>query len=91
MHSVLITGANGFVGKALGKRMVSNGWHVRGTVRSMEQAAKLPAGVEVIQIKSIGADTKTRLVHADRGQKVKQIPLICLSSLFFARVNHEIQ
>lgn len=37
--------------------MASNGWQVQGAVRSMEQAAKLPAGVEVIQIKSIGADT----------------------------------
>ena len=53
---VLVTGANGFVGKALGKRMASNGWHVRGTVRSAEQAAKLPAGVEAVLVKSIGAD-----------------------------------
>lgn len=35
----------------------SNGWHVRGTVRSIEQAASLPAGVEVVQIESIGPDT----------------------------------
>ena len=56
---VLVTGANGFVGKALGKRMVLNGWHVRGAVRSAEQAAtaKLPAGVDVVPIKSIGANT----------------------------------
>jgi len=52
-----VTGATGFVGKALGKRMVSNGWHVRGAVRSAEQGANLPAGVEVIPIKSISADT----------------------------------
>lgn len=55
--NILVTGANGFVGKALCKRMVSKGWHVWGTVRSAEQAASLPAGVEVVQIKSIGADT----------------------------------
>lgn len=54
---VLVTGANGFVGKALCKSMESNGWHVRGTVRSAEQAAKLPAGVEVVQIESIGEET----------------------------------
>ena len=57
MGKILVTGANGFVGKALGKRMVSNGWHVRGTVRSAEQAAKLPAGVEVVPIESIGEET----------------------------------
>ncbi len=59
MGKILVTGSTGFVGKALCKRMVSNGWHVRGTVRSAEQAdmSKLPAGVKVVQIKSIGADT----------------------------------
>ena len=57
MRSVLITGANGFVGKALCKRVALNGWQVRGTVRYAEQAAGLPTGVEVVQIKSIGADT----------------------------------
>ena len=57
MRSVLITGANGFVGKALCKRGVSNGWQVRGTVRYAEQAASLPTEVEVVQIKSIGAGT----------------------------------
>ncbi|MDP2992960.1 MAG: hypothetical protein Q8N82_06325 [Deltaproteobacteria bacterium] len=85
-----ITGANGFVGQALCKIMAEENWQVRGTVGSAEQGASLPAGVETVQIDSIGADTKTRLVHADRGQKVKQISLICLSSLFFARVRHEI-
>ena len=44
MRSVLITGANGFVGKALCKRGVSNGWQVRGTVRYAEQAAILQTG-----------------------------------------------
>lgn len=62
MNCVLVTGASGFIGQALCKGMASNGWHVRGTVRSIEQAASLPAGVEVVQIESIGADTKTRLV-----------------------------
>jgi len=55
--NILVTGANGFVGKALCKRVALNGWQVWGTVRSAEQAAGLPTGVEVVQIKSIGADT----------------------------------
>lgn len=38
MSTILITGANGFVGKALCKTLASNGWHVRGTVRSEEAA-----------------------------------------------------
>ncbi len=57
MNCVIVTGANGFIGQALCKGMASNGWHVRGTVRSIEQAASLPAGVEVVQIESIGPDT----------------------------------
>lgn len=55
--SVLITGANGFVGQSLCRRMASDSWHVRGTIRSAEQTAGLFAGVEVVHIKSIGADT----------------------------------
>ena len=55
--NVLVTGANGFVGGALCKRMVADGWHVRGTVRCTKQAASLPAGVEIVQVKSIGADS----------------------------------
>lgn len=57
MEKILVTGATGFVGKALCKSMALNGWHVRGTVRSAEQTAGLPSGVEVVQIKTIGADT----------------------------------
>ncbi len=57
MEKILVTGATGFVGQALCKRTVSNGWHVRGTVRSAEQVASLPAGVEAVQIESIGEET----------------------------------
>ncbi|OGQ59660.1 MAG: hypothetical protein A3G39_08325 [Deltaproteobacteria bacterium RIFCSPLOWO2_12_FULL_43_16] len=57
MRSVLITGANGFVGQALCKRMASNGWQIRGTVRSAKQVASLPIGVQAEQIESITADT----------------------------------
>ncbi|MEK7199587.1 MAG: NAD-dependent epimerase/dehydratase family protein, partial [Bacteroidota bacterium] len=55
--NILVTGANGFVGQALCKRLVADGWQVRGTFRSAEQTVDLPAGVEIVQIKSIGADT----------------------------------
>jgi len=57
MRSVLITGANGFVGQVLLKRMASDGWQVRGTVRSSKQLASLPIGVQAVQIESIAADT----------------------------------
>lgn len=55
--TVLITGANGFVGRALCQRMLAEGWLARGTVRSVEQAASLPAGAEAVMIRSIGPAT----------------------------------
>lgn len=54
---VLITGTNGFIGKALCDRMVSEDYQVRGTVRSLRLKAKIPASVNVSKIKSIGPDT----------------------------------
>ena len=57
MRNILITGTTGFVGRILCERMMADGWQVRGTVRYAEQAASLPTGVEVVRIKSIGADT----------------------------------
>lgn len=57
MSIVIITGANGFVGRALCTRMLTEGWKIRGTVRSSVTAASLPRGTETIQIESIGSDT----------------------------------
>ena len=55
--NILVTGANGFIGKALCKKGDVEWLAGTGTVRYAEQAAGLPTGVEVVQIKSIGADT----------------------------------
>jgi len=57
VQKVLITGATGFVGKALCKRILAGGWHIRVTVRSVKNMTILPSGVEVVQIKSIDPDT----------------------------------
>ena len=54
---ILVTGATGFVGHALCKRMLNDGWNVRGTARSAGRAAVIPAGVDFIQIRSIGETT----------------------------------
>jgi nucleoside-diphosphate-sugar epimerase len=56
MDSVLVTGANGFIGRALCAKMVAEGWQVRGAVRSMARIADLPTGVEIVQIGSIGPE-----------------------------------
>ncbi len=57
MPSVLITGATGFIGRALCEMMMARGYHVRGTVRSEKYPADLPAGVEIYPVVSISAST----------------------------------
>src|SRR4030067_9709 len=54
---LMITGANGFVGQALCKRLAAEGRQLIGTVLSANDAAKLPEGVRTFQIESIGSDT----------------------------------
>ncbi|OGW39374.1 MAG: NAD-dependent dehydratase [Nitrospirae bacterium GWC2_56_14] len=54
---ILVTGANGFIGRALSKRMIADGWLVRGAVRSADRAAQLPPGVEQVLIGEVGPGT----------------------------------
>ncbi len=56
MPTVLVTGANGFVGKALCKRLLQDKKKVRGIVRPAK-ASFLPQGVEAVPIDSINGDT----------------------------------
>lgn len=52
---VLVTGANGFVGRAVMRRLSADGaWRIRGAVRG---DATLPAEVERIAVGTIGRDT----------------------------------
>jgi len=51
---VLVTGANGFVGRALCSILLLNGEQVRGTVREVNS---LPEGVAAVKIKSLCIDT----------------------------------
>ena len=57
MSSVLITGANGFVGRAVCERMIADGWHVKGTVRSQSSIEALIPGVQAVRIDSLGPGT----------------------------------
>jgi nucleoside-diphosphate-sugar epimerase len=54
---VLVTGANGFIGQALCKRMLADGCHVRGAVRGATQMTAFPSGVEGMMIGDIGPKT----------------------------------
>ena len=51
---VLVTGANGFVGHAVCRRLVAEGWNVAGAVR---RQTTLEAGTEPRHIGEIGPDT----------------------------------
>ncbi len=63
----LVTGADGFVGRALCTRIEADGWNVRGTVRSAKRVDSLPAEIDIVQIESIGPDTdwSKTLVNVD--------------------------
>jgi nucleoside-diphosphate-sugar epimerase len=56
--NILVTGANGFIGRALCKRLLAEGWRVRGAVRSKVGRVALPAGIEAVSIGAIDADTE---------------------------------
>lgn len=57
MLKLLVTGANGFVGQRLCNRLLSEGYHVRGAVRSSTASASLPERIETVQIDTIGPTT----------------------------------
>lgn len=56
MKRVLVTGANGFIGTNLCKKLMGENFRVLGAVRS-GKAALLPEGVEATHIESIDGDT----------------------------------
>jgi nucleoside-diphosphate-sugar epimerase len=58
LHNVLITGADGFIGSALCRRMLDEGWGVYGAIRSSAQKHLLPRGINVLEVGSIDAYTE---------------------------------
>jgi nucleoside-diphosphate-sugar epimerase len=56
MKKVLVTGANGFIGTMLCKKLLNENFRVHGTVRP-GKAYLLPEGVEAAHIESIDGDT----------------------------------
>jgi len=55
--NILITGANGFIGRALCNKLIADGYHVRGSVRGAAQMTALPSGVEGAMVGDIGPET----------------------------------
>ena len=56
MKRVFVTGANGFIGTNLCKRLLGENFHVRGAVRP-GKTILLPKGVEAAHVESIEGDT----------------------------------
>ena len=54
---VLVTGSNGFIGHALIKKMLSENWLVKGTVRSKSYYIEPLTGLDLLPIESVGPNT----------------------------------
>ena len=57
MRNVLVTGASGFIGRALCDKLLADGYHVRGAVRSSAQMTAMPSGVDGVMVGDIGPET----------------------------------
>ena len=57
MLNILVTGANGFIGRALSERLMVEGYKVRGVFRDSTQMTARSLGVEMIQIRGIHSET----------------------------------
>jgi nucleoside-diphosphate-sugar epimerase len=55
--NALVTGANGFIGRALCNKLLTDGYQVRGAVRSAAQMTTLPSGVDGVMVGDIGPET----------------------------------
>ena len=55
--NILVTGATGFVGHCLCKKLLAEGWTVRGTLLPDETLAALPPDVEPALVEPLGPDT----------------------------------
>jgi nucleoside-diphosphate-sugar epimerase len=57
LRRILVTGAGGFIGRALCAQLLADGFLVRGVVRDLSRSVSLPQSMEIVQIGSMGPDT----------------------------------
>ena len=57
VHSILVTGANGFIGTALTHKLCEKGYDVRGIVRSKERTLNRNSRLEIFAVGEINSDT----------------------------------
>jgi nucleoside-diphosphate-sugar epimerase len=57
MPKVFVTGANGFIGRAVCRKIVDKGWHITGSVRATPPSGCFDPDVRVVNLGSIGPHT----------------------------------
>ena len=57
LRRIVVTGADGFIGRILCERLLADGFRVRGVVRKLSQNISLPQSLEIVPIGSIEPDT----------------------------------
>ncbi|HBW21905.1 MAG: NAD-dependent dehydratase [Elusimicrobia bacterium GWA2_56_46] len=57
MQNILITGATGFIGRALCDKLLADGIHIRAAVWREELSGNIQEGLSIVPIDSIGPDT----------------------------------
>lgn len=50
MENILVTGANGFIGRELCKRLITDGFNVRAAIRTTDKINQMPSGVISVQV-----------------------------------------
>lgn len=61
----LVTGANGFIGRAVCGEMIKKGWRVKGAIRERGKTGQLPEGVFPVRIGQIGSQTQWKVALED--------------------------
>ncbi len=68
--NILLTGATGYVGRALAERLIGEGHHVTATVRNSSRRSDLPPGCHVALISDLGSEQDWRA-------KLKSVDVVC--------------
>ena len=65
--SLLVTGADGFIGSALGHKILEDNIKVKGVVQTLTNVSRLPKGIEIVEINDISqqADWTQALTGVD--------------------------